>query len=87
MFKRSSLLVIAASLVSCAAWAADAPFVGAWKLDAGKSQLTDQMKVEDAGGNRFTFDFGAGPETVTADGTDQPGYGGTTLAVTIEGPD
>lgn len=80
-------LVLALSLMACAAWAADAPFVGAWKLNPSRSQLTDQMKVESIFGNRYSFDFGAGTETVAADGTDQPGYGGTTLAVTLLGPD
>jgi hypothetical protein len=87
MSKLSFSLVLAAYLVTCAAWAADAPFVGAWKLNPTKSQLTDQMKVASLGGNKYDFDFGAGDETVAADGTDQPGYGGTTLAVTLEGPD
>jgi hypothetical protein len=87
MSKLSFSLVLAAYLMTGAAWAADAPFVGAWKLDPAKSRLTDQMKVESAGGNKYAFDFGVGTETVAADGADQPGYGGTTLAVTIEGPD
>ena len=68
MSKLGILLVLAASLVTSAAWAADTPFVGAWKLDAPKSRLTDQMKVESLGGN-------------------QPSYGGTMLALTLEGPD
>jgi len=79
--------LLAACLAAPAAWAADAPFVGAWKLDPAKSQVADQMKVEGAGGKRYSFDFGSGTETVTADGSDQPGYGGTTLAVTLSGPD
>ncbi|HEY1991596.1 MAG TPA: hypothetical protein VGH71_03980 [Gammaproteobacteria bacterium] len=78
---------LAASLMCCVAWAADAPFVGAWKLDPAKSRLTDRMQVESLGGNRYAFDFGVGTETVSADGSDQPGYGGTTLAVTLGGPD
>jgi hypothetical protein len=85
MSKLGFPLALAAGLMTCAAWAANDPFVGTWKLDASKSQLTDQMKVESVKGNKFTFDFGAGTETVTADGTDQPGYAGTTLAVSIEG--
>jgi hypothetical protein len=75
------------SLMTPAAWAADASFVGAWKLDQAKSRLTDQMKVESVEGGKFTVDFGGATESVTADGTDQPGYGGTTLAVSIEAPD
>jgi len=46
------------------------------------------MKVEAASANKYTFDFGGGyVETVVADGTDQSGSFGTTLSVTVEGPD
>lgn len=80
--------VVAGCVIACAAWGANPPFVGEWKLDPSKSRLTDTMKVASAGGNKYTFDVGGGPETVTADGTDQPGsYGGTTVAVTLTGPD
>ncbi len=69
------------------AWAQD-PFVGKWKLDPAKSRLSDQMKVTAAGANRYVFDFGSGmTETIVADGTDQPGQFGTTLAVTVQAPD
>lgn len=68
-------------------WAADDPFVGTWKLNPSQSKLTDQMKVESLGGNRYAFDFGGGkPITVVADGTDQPGNFGITLGVAVEGP-
>ena len=87
MLKLKFSLALAACVVACAAWAADAPFVGTWKLNPSKSQLADQMTMESAGGNKYTFDVGGGPETVAADGTDQPGYGGTTVAVTLTGPD
>lgn len=87
MLKLRFSMVLAVGLVSCAAWAGDSPFVGTWKLNPSKSQLADQMKVDNVGGNKYAFDFGNGPETVVADGTDQPGHGGTILAVTIEGPD
>ncbi len=87
MSKLRISMALAASLVTCSVWAADAPFVGAWKLDQAKSRLTDQMKVESIEGKKFTVDFGGGAETVTADGTDQPGYAGTTLAIALEGPD
>jgi len=83
---RFSLAVIACAMTG-AAWAANSPFVGEWKLNPSKSRLIDQMKVASVGGDKYAFDFGAGSETVTADGTDQPGNGGTTLAVTVEGPD
>ena len=87
MLKIRFSFAVAACVMTCAAWAANAPFVGEWKLNASKSKLADQMKVESVGGNKYAFDFGVGSETVAADGTDQPGYGGTTLAVTVEGPD
>jgi len=87
MSKLRFSLTAAACVMTCVAWAASSPFVGEWKLSPSKSKLADQMKVEGVGGNKYAFDFGAGSETVAADGTDQPGYGGTTLAVTIEGPD
>jgi hypothetical protein len=64
------------------------PFVGKWKLNPSKSQLTDRMKVESLGANRYALDLGGGGvETVAADGTDQPGLFGTTLSVTIGEPD
>ena len=80
-------LAVAACVITCAAWAASDPFVGEWKLNPSKSRLADQMKVESVAGNKYAFDFGPGTETVATDGTDQPGYGGTTLAVSVEGPD
>jgi hypothetical protein len=88
MSKRTFQLLSVTCLVAATLWAADDPFVGKWKLNPSKSQLTDQMKVEALGANKYTFDFGGGiPETIVADGTDQPGLSGTTLSVAVEGPD
>jgi hypothetical protein len=65
-------------------WAATDPFSGTWKLNPAKSKLTDQMKVEEAGPNKYTFIFtGDNSETIVADGTDQPGLFGSTFAVTV----
>lgn len=65
----------------------DASFVGKWKLSPSRSKLTDEMKIASAGGNKYAFDFGFGkPETVVADGTDQPANAGTTLSVKVEAP-
>lgn len=36
---------------------ADDPFVGQWKLNAFKTNFTDQMKVDSAGANRYAFDL------------------------------
>jgi hypothetical protein len=88
MSKRTFQLLLVACLVTGTLWAADDPFIGKWKLSPFKSQLTDQMKVEAVGANKYAFDFGGGdPETVVADGTDQPGNFGTTMSITVEGPD
>jgi hypothetical protein len=79
-----------ASAAGPGASAANDPFVGDWKLNPSKSQLADEMKVGSAGENKYTFDFsgdGSNVETIVADGTDQPGLSGTTLAVTVQGPD
>lgn len=83
MSRRLLPLVLLACLFATAAFAADDPMVGAWKLNPQKSKLVDEMKVASLGGNKYSFNFG-GPqsETIVADGTDQPGLGGTTLAVT-----
>ena len=64
------------------------PMLGSWKLNAQKSRLIDEMKITGLGGNKYSFDFGGGPpETVVADGTDQPGNFGTTNSTTIVSPD
>jgi hypothetical protein len=88
MPKRTIQLLLVSYLTSGAVWAANEPFVGEWKLNPSKSKVTDQMKVESASGNKYAFDFGSGSaETIAPDGTDQPGLAGTTLSITIEGPD
>lgn len=88
MPKRALLILSVACLVAVALTAAENPFVGEWKLNPSKSQLVDEMKVASAGGNKYAFDFGGDqPETIVVDGTDQPGLAGTTLAVTVEGPE
>jgi hypothetical protein len=79
-------LVLLACVVTGTSWAADSPFVGDWKLNPSKSVLTDKMKVTSLGANKYAFNFGGDPETITVDGTDQPGISGTTLSVSVEGP-
>jgi len=76
---------ISTTFVSCALWAADNPFIGDWKLNPSRSKLTDVMKVESLGANKYTFNFGSGPETIVLDGTDQPGVFGSSLSVAMEG--
>jgi hypothetical protein len=80
--------MLVASLMAGAAGAANDPFLGKWKINPGKSKLTDEMKVEAAGANRYalTLAFGAPVETIVADGSEQPGMTGTTLSVTVKDP-
>jgi hypothetical protein len=67
--------------------AADDPFVGKWKVDPSKSKLYDEFKVEAAGPSKYTFTFGPGQvDTVVVDGSDQPALSGTTLSITVKGP-
>ncbi|HEX5258057.1 MAG TPA: hypothetical protein VFW35_04655 [Sphingomicrobium sp.] len=80
-------LVALATLAASTFWTADDPFVGKWKLDVSRSTFVDQMRVEAHGPNRYAFNFeGAPTETIVADGTDQPGLPGTTLAVKSQDP-
>jgi hypothetical protein len=88
MLKCALRLLLVACVVAGALSAANDPFLGEWKLNASKSKLIDVMKVDSVAGNKYAFDFGGGSaETIAADGTDQPGIGGTTLSVAIERPD
>jgi hypothetical protein len=88
MFKRTFQLLLVACLATGTLRAANEPFVGDWKLNPSRSKLTDQMKVQSIAANKYAFDFGDGSaETIAVDGTDQPGNFGTTLSVSIEGPD
>lgn len=88
MFKRILPFLFVACLGATALSPSNDPFVGEWKLNPSKSKLIDVMKVESAGDNKYGFDFGGGkPEIIATDGTDQPGVAGTTLAVTVEGPE
>jgi hypothetical protein len=80
-------VLLVAGLLTDTASAANDPFVGQWKLNPSRSKLNDEMKVTEVGENTYTFDFGGGnPETVVVNGTDQPGFDGSTLAVAVEGP-
>ena len=67
--------------------AAQSPFIGEWKLDSSRSRTPDEMKVESKGGNTYIFNFGGGPETIVADGTDQQGLQRTLLSVKQEASD
>ncbi len=88
MAKRARYLLLTLAFMTAILAAAPgdsvARFVGKWKLDPSHSRLTDQMKVESAGPNKYNLIFsGNNVETVVADGTDQPALFGTTLAITV----
>jgi hypothetical protein len=87
MLSRTSRLLLVACLATGTLWAANDPFVGKWKVNPSKSKLNDEMKVDDAGANRYALTFAPGlVDTVVADGSDQPALSGTTLSVTVKGP-
>ena len=87
MLLRSLLSLPVLCLAIGTLWAADDPFVGKWKVDPSKSKLYDEMKVEAAGANKYTFTFGPGQvDTVVADGSEQPALSGTTFSVTVKDP-
>lgn len=68
-------------------WGANDPFLGKWRVNPSKCKLTDEMKVEALGANKYAFTFGPGAvDTIVADGTDQPALTGTTLAVKMQTP-
>ena len=87
MLNRIFLSLLVVCLAIGTLWAANDPFVGKWKVNPSKSKLYDEMKVEAAGANRYTFTFGPGQvDTIVADGSDQPALSGTTLSVTVKEP-
>lgn len=86
MFRHSLQLLLFASLATSTLRAAEDPFVGDWKLNPSKSNLTDQMDVESAGGNKYLVDVGNGLEPIVVDGPEQPRADGSAVSVTAEGP-
>jgi hypothetical protein len=87
MLNRTLQLLLAGCLMTGTLWAADNPFAGKWKVKPSESKLNDEMKVEAAGANRYTITFGPGQvDTIVADGSDQPALSGTTLSITVKGP-
>ena len=87
LLQRSLLSLLVVFVTIGTSWAANDPFVGKWRVNPSKSRLTDEMKVEAVGGNKYAITFGPGAvDTIVADGTDQPALQGTTLSVTVEGP-
>ena len=87
MLSRIFQLLLVACLVAGTARAANDPFVGKWKVNPAKSKLTDTMKVEAVGANKYAITFAPGAvDTIVADGSDQPALRGTTFSIAVEGP-
>ena len=87
MLKRMIQSLLVACLLTGTSWAANDPFVGKWRVNPSKSKLNDEIKVDVAGANRYALNFGPGQvDTVVADGSDQPALQGTTLSITVKGP-
>jgi hypothetical protein len=87
MLNRIFRLLLVACLITGTSWAANDPFIGKWKVNPSNSKLNDEMKVEVAGANRYTLTFAPGAvDTIVADGSDQPALSGTTLSITVKGP-
>lgn len=85
--RRSFLSLPIIFLATGTLWAADDPFVGKWTVNKSKTKLTDEMTVEAVGENKYAITFGKDAvDTIVADGTDQAALRGTTLSVTVEGP-
>jgi len=56
-------------------------------VNPSKSKLNDEMKVDVAGANRYAITFAPGfVDTIVVDGSDQPALSGTTLSITVKGP-
>ncbi len=74
-------------LVGTTLLAADASFVGKWKLNPDKSKLTGlQRTIEDLGGDKFKFSFGDDSQTIVMDGKEYPSKFGGMWSVKKEGP-
>lgn len=87
MLKKILEILAAICLAGSMASAAQSAFIGEWKFDSSRSRTPDEMKIQSLGGNKYTFDFGGGAETIAADGTDQPGREGTLLSAKQEASD
>jgi hypothetical protein len=85
MLLRSLLSLPIVCLAIGTLWAANDPFVGKWKVNPSKSKLTDEVKVEAVGENKYAITFSPDAvDTIVADGTDQPALSGTTLSITVK---
>ena len=87
MYPRLSVFFALLSVLSATSLAADDSFVGKWKFNPDKSQLTGQdYKIEDAGGGQCRFIFGDDVEVLTLDGKSHVTKYGDTWSIKTTGP-
>ena len=87
MLNRIFRSLLIAGLIAGTLSAASDPFIGKWKVNPDKSKLTDEMKVEAAGANKYVITFQPGAvDTIVADGTEQPALSGSVLSIAAKGP-
>ena len=87
MQKQILALLASFSLLGTTAFAAGDSFVGKWKFNPDKSQMTGlDYKIQDAGGGNYRFIFGDDVETLTLDGKGHLTKYGDTWAIKTTGP-
>jgi hypothetical protein len=87
MHKQILSLLGSLCLIAASAPAANSTFIGKWKFDPDKSQLTGlQYKIDDAGGGKYRFTFGDDVEVLTLDGQGHQTKFGNVWAIKATGP-
>src|ERR1700719_1754634 len=87
MLTRALSVFAFSCLLAAPLLAADNSFVGKWKFNPDKSQLTGlDYKIEDAGGGKYHFMFGDDVETLTLDGKGTLTKYGNTWSIKATGP-
>jgi hypothetical protein len=87
MYRRLLVFFALLSVMSASALAADDSFIGKWKFNPDKSQMTGlDYKIEDAGGGQYRFIFGDDVENLTLDGKGHVTKYGDTWSIKTTGP-
>ncbi|MBV9008779.1 MAG: hypothetical protein JO354_06385 [Verrucomicrobia bacterium] len=83
MITKCIITTLAAGIITASAQTTDNSFVGKWKMNPEKSQLSGlTYKIEDAGNDTYRLIFGdRAPETLAANGTEHKTQYGSTWAL------
>ncbi len=85
--RRKAVLLLAAMSAAVLVAADDNPFVGKWKLDPSKSELTGEtFTLTDAGDGAVKYSGGGESFTFTTDGKPSPGLYGRIVIVKVVNP-